>query len=287
MDFLIVTGMSGAGKTVAVNELEDMGYFCVDNIPASLITQFAALCSRSPMTGKIALVTDFRSKTLLDSFVPELEGLQAQGHSYRILLLEADNQVILHRYKENRRRHPMLEEGCNSLEAAIERERTMLAEICGMADFRIDTSLLTVAQLRGRIEALFGCEEEGGKLTITCMSFGYKYGIPAEVDLVFDVRCLPNPFYVPALKEHTGLEKAVQDYVLHTPQAQGMLERLQQLISYLLPLYIQEGKCNLVIGFGCTGGKHRSVTFAETMYHALLADGYRVHVSHRDIQRTR
>ena len=285
MKFLIVTGMSGAGKTVAVNELEDMGYFCVDNIPSGLIGEFARLCEQSPVTGRIALVTDFRSGEQFARFPEALEQLTAEGHTYRILMIEAEDSVILHRYKENRRRHPLLEEGSAGLEAAIRRERVLLEPIRVRADYRIDTSFLSVAQLRERIEQLFG--DENGKMIVTCMSFGYKYGIPAETDLLFDVRCLPNPFYVPELKGHTGLEKEVQDYVLAGESSQGLIRRLDDLLDYLLPLYIAEGKCSLVIGFGCTGGRHRSVTFAELYRDRLAARGYRVTVSHRDVGRSR
>ncbi len=285
LDFLIVTGMSGAGKTVAVNELEDMGFFCVDNIPSRLVSEFARLCVQSPITGRIALVTDFRSGEQFAGFPAELRQLTAEGHNYRILMLEADTKVILRRYKENRRRHPLLEDGSPGLEAAIETERGLLVPIRQMADYIIDTSFISVSQLRERVEQLFG--EESGKLTITCMSFGYKYGIPAETDLLFDLRCVPNPFYVPELRPKTGLYAEVRDYVLATPEAQGLAARLDGLLDYLLPLYIAEGKCSLVIGFGCTGGKHRSVTFAELFRARLLERGYHAVVSHRDIGRDR
>ncbi len=281
MDFLIVTGMSGAGKTVAVNELEDMGFFCVDNIPSRLVSDFARLCVQSPITGRIALVTDFRSGEQFAGFPTELEQLSAEGHNYRILMLEADTKVILRRYKENRRRHPLLEDGSQGLEAAIETERGLLTPIRQMADYIIDTSHIRTAQLRERVEQLFG--DENGKMVITCMSFGYKYGVPAETDLLFDVRCLPNPFYVPELRPKTGLSADVRDYVLATPEAKGLAARLDSLLDYLLPLYIAEGKCSLVIGFGCTGGQHRSVTFAELFRARLLEKGYRTAVSHRDV----
>ena len=285
MDLLIVTGMSGAGKTVAVNELEDMGYFCVDNIPCALVGDFVRLCAASPVTGRIALVTDFRSGDQFRSFPQQLEELRRQGHRCRILMLEADNSVILRRYKENRRRHPLLEDGAQGLEAAIALERGFLTALRGQADYRIDTSLLAPAQLRERIEGLFG--EENGKLVVTCMSFGYKYGAPAEADLLFDVRCLPNPFYIPNLREKTGLEQEVRQYVLAAPQAQGLVQRLESLLDYLLPLYLAEGKCRLIVGFGCTGGQHRSVTFAELFQGKLLEKGWRVSVSHRDVFRHR
>ena len=283
MDFLIVTGMSGAGKTVAVNELEDMGYFCVDNIPCALIGAFARLCVQSPVTGRIALVTDFRSGEQFAHFPDALQALTAEGHTYRILMLEADDAVILRRYKENRRRHPMLEDGGGGLEAAIRTERELLTPIRCLADYRIDTSFLTTAQLRERMEGLFG--EENGKFIITCMSFGYKYGVPAEADLLFDVRCLPNPFYIPELKHQTGLDPAVREYVIGCEPTRELIKRLEELLDFLLPLYIHEGKCGLVIGFGCTGGHHRSVTFAEYFRARLLKEGYRVVVSHRDIAR--
>ena len=224
MDFLFVTGMSGAGKTVAVNELEDMGYFCVDNIPAGLIGPFARLCEQSPVGERIALVTDFRSGEQFARFPEALDWLAAEGHSYRILMLEAEDSVILHRYKENRRRHPLMEEGSAGLEAAIRTERKLLEPLRLRADYCIDTSFLSMAQLRERVEQLFG--DDSGKMVVTCMSFGYKYGIPPETDLLFDVRCLPNPFYIPELREHTGLEPEVQDYVLAGEVSQGLVQRL-------------------------------------------------------------
>lgn len=285
MDFLFVTGMSGAGKTVVVNELEDMGYFCVDNIPSGLIGAFARLCEQSPVGGRIALVTDFRSGEQFARFPEALDQLTAEGHTYRILMLEAEDGVILRRYKENRRRHPLLEEGSAGLEAAIRTERKLLEPLRLRADYRIDTSFITIAQLREQVEQLFG--DDSGKMIVTCMSFGYKYGIPAETDLFFDVRCLPNPFYVPELREHTGLEQAVQEYVLAGETSQGLVQRLDSLLDYLLPLYLAEGKCSLVIGFGCTGGRHRSVTFAELFRERLTRKGYRVSVSHRDVNRSR
>ena len=285
MDFLFVTGMSGAGKTVAVKELDDRGYFCVDNIPAGLIGPFARLCEQSPVGERIALVTDFRSGEQFARFPEALDWLAAEGHSYRVLMLEAEDSVILHRYKENRRRHPLMEEGSAGLEAAIRTERKLLEPLRLRADYCIDTSFLSMAQLRERVEQLFG--DDSGKMVVTCMSFGYKYGIPSETDLLFDVRCLPNPFYIPELREHTGLELEVQDYVLAGEVSQGLVQRLDGLLEYLLPLYLAEGKCSLVIGFGCTGGRHRSVTFAELFRKRLAQKGYRVSVSHRDANRNR
>lgn len=273
MDFLFVTGMSGAGKTVAVNELEDMGYFCVDNIPSGLIGAFARLCEQSPVGGRIALVTDFRSGEQFARFPEALDQLTAEGHTYRILMLEAEDSVILRRYKENRRRHPLLEEGSAGLEAAIRTERKLLEPLRLRADYRIDTSFITIAQLRERVEQLFG--DDSGKMIVTCMSFGYKYGIPAETDLLFDVRCLPNPFYVPELREHTRPGTGSPEYVLAGETSQGLVQRLDSLLDYLLPLYLAEGKCSLVIGFGCTGGRHRSVTFAELFRERLARKGYR------------
>lgn len=283
MDFLFVTGMSGAGKTVAVNELEDMGYFCVDNIPSGLIGAFARLCEQSPVGGRIALVTDFRSGEQFARFPEALDQLTAEGHTYRILMLEAEDSVILRRYKENRRRHPLLEEGSAGLEAAIRTERKLLEPLRLRADYRIDTSFITIAQLRERVEQLFG--DDSGKMIVTCMSFGYKYGIPAETDLLFDVRCLPNPFYVPDLKFKTGLDQEVVDFVMGKPEAQELLRRYEAFLEYALPLYVKEGKSQLTIAVGCTGGKHRSITFARKIAEYCEGLGYQPGVQHRDASR--
>ena len=284
MDFLFVTGMSGAGKTVTVNELEDMGYFCVDNIPSGLIGAFARLCEQSPVGGRIALVTDFRSGEQFARFPEALDQLTAEGHTYRILMLEAEDSVILRRYKENRRRHPLLEEGSAGLEAAIRTERKLLEPLRLRADYRIDTSFITIAQLRERVEQLFG--DDSGKMIVTCMSFGYKYGIPAETDLLFDVRCLPNPFYVPELKHKTGLDQEVVDYVMASTDSQELLRRYEHMLEFALPLYVKEGKSQLMIAVGCTGGKHRSITFARKIAAFCEKLGYAPSVQHRDVKRS-
>jgi len=284
MELVIITGVSGAGKTRAINTLEDIGFFCVDNIPPKLIENFADLCGQSGSSiRRIAIVVDARSAEMFGDLGEALADLDQKGLKYRILFLEADENVILHRYKETRRRHPLLDCGCETVEEAIREEWRMLQDARERADFIIDTSLLTNAQLRERILSIFS--EDGNGMVINCISFGFKFGLPAEADLVFDVRCLPNPFYVEELKHRTGLETPVQEYVMSFPQAQGLLPRLYDLVDYLIPLYKAEGKSQLVVAIGCTGGRHRSVTFAQHLFEHLQQQGHHVSVNHRDVVR--
>lgn len=283
MEFLIVTGMSGAGKSGAANVLEDMGYYCVDNMPPALIVRFSEVCMQSGgKINKVAIVVDSRGGDLFSGLFESLEKLKQNNNNYRILFLDCDDDVLITRYKETRRKHPLCESGASSIEQAIHLERELLQPAKMKASYVIDTTLLTAAQLRDKIYDIF---EYGvnTRLLINCMSFGFKYGLPSEADLVFDVRCLPNPFYIEELKQQTGKDKPVEDYVLKFEQSRTLLAKLNDLLEYLIPLYVEEGKSQLMIAIGCTGGKHRSVVFTEKIGSFLSDKGYRVVKNHRDI----
>lgn len=284
MAFVIVTGVSGAGKSRAVNALEDIGFYCVDNMPPALIPKFAELCVNTQGKIKdIAIVTDVRGGALFNSLFDGLEELKKQGCAYKIMFIDADNSVIIRRFKETRRKHPLSEAGM-SIEEALEQERELLRPARERADYIIDTTNLSPAQLKQRITVLFMGDKRTG-LIVNCMSFGFKYGTPPEGDLIFDVRCFPNPFYIDSLKRLTGLDEPVRDYVFASEKTRGFVEKLFDMIDYLLPLYAEEGKSQLVVGIGCTGGKHRSVAIAEALYKHLLEKGIRTAVNHRDIQK--
>lgn len=285
MEILIVTGMSGAGKSRAVNALEDIGFYCVDNLPPRLIPKFAELCmqSQEPIP-RVAIVVDIRGGKWFDRLPEILQELKDQCGDYKILFLECDSQVLKRRYKETRRQHPLLAETNGSLSEAIERERAMLHDLRRETDYLIDTTHLSPAQLKESVVSLFLDNADAG-MSITCMSFGFKYGYPEEADLVMDVRCFANPFYVDELRHKTGLDADVREYVLNDPHIAGFQQRLYDLIEYMLPLYRNEGKSQLVIAIGCTGGKHRSVTVAEGLFEHLREQGLRVNVRHRDIRK--
>ena len=287
MDFLIVTGMSGAGKSLAAGVLEDIGYYCVDNIPPALIEKFSEVCLQTGgRLNKVALVVDSRGGDLFSGLFDSLEELRARDNRYQILFLDCDDDVLVTRYKETRRKHPLCEDDGCTVAQAIEKERVMLRSAHNNASYVVDTTLLTAAQLRIKIYDIFG-GESGTQMLINCMSFGFKYGLPSEADLVFDVRCLPNPFYVPELKELTGKDAPVEEYVLQWEKSRVLLDKLCDLLEYLTPLYLDEGKGQLTIAVGCTGGKHRSVVFAEKIGAFLQEKNYRVARSHRDIQKSR
>lgn len=282
MAFLIITGISGAGKSRAINALEDIGFYCVDNMPPTLIPKFAEICLQT--NGKInniAIVTDVRGGTLFNSLFDGLDELKTQGGEYKILFLDADDQVIIQRFKETRRIHPLSQSG-NTISNAIFEERILLRPARERADYIIDTSKLTPSQLKERIQVLF-LGDNKSSLIVNCVSFGFKYGIPSEADLVFDVRCFPNPFYEDNLKQLTGLDEPVKQYVLSSEYTQGFVIRLYDMIDYMYPLYREEGKSQLIVAIGCTGGKHRSVTITEELFKHLLDKGIRASVSHRDI----
>lgn len=283
MEFLIVTGLSGAGKSRALHAMEDIGFYCMDNIPPKLIPAVYDLCQQAQSLPRVAVVTDIRGGDMFSSLFETLDEMQAAEKPYKILFLDASDTVLRNRFQETRRKHPLAED-TTGLEQAVKLEREILRPVRERADYLIDTSLLSPAQLKERISGLFLGDASAG-LQIYCMSFGFKFGIPPEADLVFDVRCLPNPYYIDALRPQTGLDKPVQEYVMQWEQSKGLLKRLLELLDFSLPLYCNEGKSQLVIAVGCTGGHHRSVTFAQAIYDHLLSQGRRVSVNHRDIQK--
>lgn len=285
MEILIVTGMSGAGKSKVVDALEDLGYFCADNLPPQLIITFAKLLQNAADSyPKVAFVTDIRSGRHLNETLDYLTALKNEGFTYKIFFIDADDPILVRRYKETRRVHPLLNENGGSLSKSIAMERNRLSSIRAVADYYIDTSSLSAVECKRRVTEMM-TDKPDAAMKIHCMSFGFKYGIPTDCDLVFDVRCLPNPFYEPELKEKTGLDKPVKDYVLKFDEATTLLKKLYDLVDYLLPLYVKEGKGQLVIGFGCTGGRHRSVCFAQEMSEHLGNGSFSVSVSHRDINK--
>lgn len=285
MDLLIVTGMSGAGKSAVVDALEDLGYFCADNLPPAIIPTIAQFVNKTDNSQKIATVTDIRvGEKMFNEFSNVLKNLDDMDYSYKLLFVDASDDVLVRRYKETRRKHPLLDKCDGSLEAAIAMEREKLLNYRIRSDYIIDTSKSSVSECKQRVNELF-LDDPDSALRIRCMSFGFKYGIPSDADLVFDVRCLPNPFYVPSMKYRTGLEKDVSDYVMNSENSVNVLNKLNDLIDYMVPLYIEEGKSQLVIAIGCMGGRHRSVCFAEKIRDNLLSHGYNVSVKHRDIEK--
>ncbi len=285
MNLVIVTGLSGAGKSQAANALEDMGYYCVDNIPPAIIPAFVDLSKReSEGFSKLAVVTDIRGGSMFSDIEKVLVRLKTMGIEYKILFLDASDDVLIRRYKENRRKHPLCDAEGLSLSDAVRSEREKLARIRSMADFDIDTSLLSSAQLKTILTETFLKSAESG-LRILCKSFGFKYGIDTDADNIFDVRCLPNPYYVDELKYRTGLEAEVSAYVMNSSDSEKFKKTVFEFADFSIPLYIKEGKSQLVFSFGCTGGKHRSVTFAELLCAHLKGKGYNASVIHRDIDK--
>ena len=286
MKLLVVTGLSGAGKSMAVNALEDIGFFCIDNIPAGLMPRLIdfALQGESQLN-RVAVVLDVRGLRTVQDVDNALAALDEKKVDYEILFLDASDDAIRRRYKETRRQHPLtISEGL-PVQEAIARERQVLDPLRERAKYIIDTSMLSTAQNRERVCSLFLNKGQTG-MSLMVVSFGFKYGIPQEADLVFDVRCLPNPFYVPELKNLTGLDQAVVDYVMKAPESQEFLRRIESFLEYALPLYVKEGKSQLMIAVGCTGGKHRSITFARKIGEYCQKLGYAPSVQHRDAKRT-
>jgi len=272
---VIVTGMSGAGKSITLKMLEDMGYYCVDNLPILLLDKFVDLLETpNQELSKVALGIDIRSG--------EISELEKNVDKFEVLFLEATDEVLVKRYKETRRNHPLALE--DRIDSGIRKERSLLAELKRKSDYILDTSSMLTRELRKELEEIFINNREFKNLFVNVLSFGFKYGIPNDADLVFDVRFLPNPYYIPELKNKTGNDKDVQDYVMSTDVSKQFLEKLVSMVKFLIPNYIQEGKSQLVIAIGCTGGKHRSVTFANKLHEALLNQGdYGIKVEHRDI----
>ena len=286
MKLVIVTGMSGAGKTVALKMMEDMGYYCVDNLPIPLIEKFAelALGSNQGPSNQVALGIDIRSGQELPLLDKILERWRTDGIPFEILFLDASDEVLLKRYKETRRNHPLA--GAGRIDEGIKKERECLAFLKKQANVILDTSMLLTKELRKELEKIYLEEGTYDNLFVTVLSFGFKYGIPADADLVFDVRFLPNPYYVESLRPRTGEEKEIQDYVKQGGTADIFLDKLYDMLDFLIPNYVLEGKNQLVIGIGCTGGKHRSVTIANALYeHLKQQKGLGVKLDHRDIEK--
>ncbi len=286
MRFVVVTGMSGGGKSTAMKMLEDMGFYCVDNLPISLIDKFAQLVA-TPNTEleKVALGLDVRSGQDFRRAESMLEHLKENGYLFEILFMDANDKTLLKRYKETRRVHPLSTEKNPRIEDGIKKEKEILSSIKKKADYVIDTSKILTRELKEELERIFLKNEEYNSLMVNIVSFGFKHGIPSDADLVFDVRFLPNPFYIDELKHITGNEKAVQDYVLSYSQAGEFLDKLKDMLDFLIPGYVKEGKHQLVVAIGCTGGQHRSVTLANALYQEMKDKGnYGLSISHRDIK---
>ena len=284
MRFVVVTGMSGGGKRTALKLLEDVGFYCVDNLPVSLLDKFVELVSMpGAEVSKVALGLDIRSDQKFGEVEDALENLRKKGYVFEILFMDCSEKVLLKRYKESRRMHPLALDG-KRVEEGIRIEKEILRTIRKRADYVIDTSNLLTRELKEEIDRIFVRNEEYNSIMINVVSFGFKNGIPADADLVFDVRFLPNPFYIDELKNHTGNDKEVQDYVMGFPEAHQFMDKLTDMMLFLIPNYIKEGKYQLVIGIGCTGGKHRSVTLANALYERLKDQGnYSIKLTHRDV----
>lgn len=283
MEILLISGLSGAGKSRAAKFMEDMGYYTVDNMPAEMVLRFAEFCEGR--FERVALVSDIRGGS--DGF-PSLLGaiapLRERGVVCRLLFLAADTETIIRRYKETRRMHPLMR-GNDTIEDAARREEEILRPLREQADFVIDTTQMPSSKLRSELYSIFGDRSRPNRLTVSVVSFGYKHGIPPESDLVFDVRFMPNPFYVPELRELTGLDAPVRDYVFSFAQTGEFLDRLEDLLRYLLPRYSEEGKTMLVVSVGCTGGRHRSVAIARALGERIATLGYPTTENHRDMTR--
>lgn len=281
MDFTILTGMSGSGKTRAVHFFEDMGYFCIDNMPPALIPMLAnMMSSMKDKFRNVALVIDMRVGDMINELLDQVDELK-EKYNVKLIFLDTNDSTLVNRYKETRRAHPINHE--KGLLASIQEERRMLYAVREKADYVIDTSYFTNAQLYEKFKEIYNITAVNAMFEIKVMSFGFKHGLPQDADLVFDVRCFPNPFYIPELKYKTGNDKEVQDYVMSFPASVTFYDKLKDMIEFLLPLYREEGKSSLVIAVGCTGGHHRSVTMANRLGAHLEELGYKVDTMHRDI----
>ncbi len=283
MEYVIVTGMSGAGKSLTLKYLEDIGFFCIDNLPPALLPKFIEISGshNTDETERVALGIDIRGVKNFDEFLESIDKIA--DVDFTVLFLDASDKELIKRYKETRRKHPLMKNG--SIQSGINAEREMLKEFKRRADYIIDTSGMLTRTLKAQINDIFLNNESFNSMIVSVMSFGFKYGIPPEADLVFDVRFLPNPFYVAELKLLTGLDSAVREFVFKAKEAHEFLDKLKDMIEFLIPNYINEGKNQLVVAFGCTGGKHRSVTFAYELSNYLKEKGYSVLTSHRDIEK--
>ena len=283
MRFVVVTGMSGGGKSTVLKMLEDAGFYCVDNLPVSLVEKFVELISTpNSEISKVALGLDVRSDQSFQDATRVLGQLKEKGSKFEILFIDADENILIKRYKETRRVHPLALDG--RVEDGVKSERRILENIRRNADYVIDTTNLLTRELKAELDRIFVENEEYNSLMVTVMSFGFKYGIPADADLVFDVRFLPNPFYIDELKHKTGNDREIQEFVMGYPEAEDFMARLTDMIQFLIPNYVKEGKYRLVIAIGCTGGKHRSVTLANELYKRMKDKGkYGIKLYHRDI----
>ena len=284
MRFVIVTGMSGAGKSTVLRFLEDINFFCVDNLPPALIPKFAELCyEQGGEIDKVAMGIDIRGGKLFSDLFSVLSTLQSLGYDYEILFLDASEKILIKRYKESRRSHPLSKGG--SIAEGIAKERQMLEDVKKKATYIIETSHILTRELKEQINRIFLENQKFESLIITVCSFGFKYGIPVDSDLVFDVRFLPNPFYIQELKELTGNDAPVSDYVMSFEESNTFLYKLTDMIEFLIPQYIKEGKNQLIISIGCTGGKHRSVTLANALYEKLHEKNHNILLKHNDIEK--
>lgn len=282
MQYTIVTGMSGSGKTKVIRYLEDMGYFCIDNMPPVLIPKFAEMLSSvNGNFNNVALVIDIRVGDMINELLVQINDLKRKGYDCKLLYLDADDETLVKRYKETRRQHPL--DNSSGLLASIQQERKMLSALYNAADHVIDTSNLSTQDLLQKLKSIYASPDSRHSLEINVMAFGFKYGMPLDADLVFDVRCFPNPFYIDELKHRTGNDKEVQDYVMSFPTSMKFMEKLEDMMSFMIPLYIEEGKVSLSIAIGCTGGKHRSVTMTNKLADYLKSKDYSVNVTYRDI----
>lgn len=283
MEFLIITGMSGAGKSQAANTLEDLGWYCIDNMPAQLIPKFAELYTAAPgKQERVAFIIDIRGEIEFETLFSALDALRCQGADCRTVFLDCDDDVIISRYKFTRRTHPFVTSKNITITEALRHEREILSVAMQRADYTIDTTKLSPNQLKDKMLAIATTDRSKG-LLITCMSFGFKHGAASEADLVFDVRCFPNPYYHEELREHTGLEAPVRDFVFSHEETNVFVEKLHDMVDFLIPLYEREGKTQLIIAIGCTGGKHRSVAICERLSAYLRQIGQRTVTIHRDI----
>ncbi len=284
MKIVIVTGMSGAGKSTALNVLEDEGYYCVDNMPVELIPRFVELAAgQEKGYNNIAIGVDIRSGAALGQLGDVLSDMDNKHYSYKILYLDCSDEVLVKRYKETRRTHPLAKD--DRVDKGIALERQQMEFLRSRADYIMDTSQMLTRELKQQLESLFVEDGNYSNLYVTVLSFGFKYGIPSDADIVLDVRFLPNPYYIEELKYLTGNDKAVQDYVMASEAAKTFLEKVDDLVEFLLPNYVEEGKNSLVIAIGCTGGKHRSVTLANALANRLKTTEYGSKVEHRDIEK--
>ena len=284
MSCLLITGMSGAGKSRAIDTLEDIGFYCIDNLPPQFLRQMLTLANGTPVAQNLAVVIDARSKDLFDAFVFEVEALRKENSKFKLLFIDCDEEELLNRYKETRRKHPLMDQENTSILSAIKKEREMMLPARNLADFIIDTTHLSTASLRRNIMDMIE-DAPLSRMQIKLVSFGFKYGIPTDADIVYDVRCLPNPFYVEDLKHQTGMDDAVYDYVFSFEESRKIAEKLLDLLNTSIPLYLEEGKTQLVVAIGCTGGKHRSISFVRYLARHLQFPDITVISNHRDFER--